>query len=229
MIGIYKITSPIGRVYIGQSVNIEKRIKQYKRMHCKTQPKVYNSFLLYGVDSHLFEIICECDISQLNKMERFWQDNFKTIGGMGLNCRVTGDKSGFLSEDHKRKVSLGLTGKPGTKHTFKSKEKLRLANLGRIKTEQERINISIAQKGKVFTKETREKIKTTHRNRKIKPSKEAIDLSIIKNSKPILDTLTGVYYNSVKELSDLIRVNYPSLLGKLNNSRRKNDTQYIQA
>ena len=28
MIGIYKITSPSGRIYIGQSTNIEKRKKQ---------------------------------------------------------------------------------------------------------------------------------------------------------------------------------------------------------
>jgi predicted GIY-YIG superfamily endonuclease len=29
-IGIYKITSPSNKIYIGQSINIERRIKQYK-------------------------------------------------------------------------------------------------------------------------------------------------------------------------------------------------------
>jgi len=35
MIGIYKITSPSNKVYIGQSINIEKRFKSYKRYDCK--------------------------------------------------------------------------------------------------------------------------------------------------------------------------------------------------
>ena len=30
MIGIYKIVSPSGKVYIGQSTNIERRWKEYK-------------------------------------------------------------------------------------------------------------------------------------------------------------------------------------------------------
>ena len=37
MIGIYKITSPNNRVYIGQSINIEKRFIGYKRMYVKNQ------------------------------------------------------------------------------------------------------------------------------------------------------------------------------------------------
>lgn len=35
MIGIYKITSPTGKIYIGQSKNIPDRIKRYKGLRCK--------------------------------------------------------------------------------------------------------------------------------------------------------------------------------------------------
>ncbi len=35
VVGIYKITSPSGKVYIGQSVDIEKRFKTYLRCSCK--------------------------------------------------------------------------------------------------------------------------------------------------------------------------------------------------
>ena len=61
MKGIYKITSPSGKVYIGQSIDIERRFRHYKRMVCKDQVKVYNSFLKYGVDAHIFEILELCD------------------------------------------------------------------------------------------------------------------------------------------------------------------------
>lgn len=36
-IGIYKITSPSNKVYIGQSRNIDKRLLKYKRLICERQ------------------------------------------------------------------------------------------------------------------------------------------------------------------------------------------------
>ena len=32
MIGIYKITSPNGKIYIGQSINIDRRFKSYRKL-----------------------------------------------------------------------------------------------------------------------------------------------------------------------------------------------------
>jgi hypothetical protein len=44
-IGIYKITSPTNKVYIGQSIKINERKRKYKKLDCKNQPKIYNSLL----------------------------------------------------------------------------------------------------------------------------------------------------------------------------------------
>lgn len=49
MIGIYKITSPTNKIYIGQSVNIEKRLKSYKDNLPKSQTLLLRSFLKHGV------------------------------------------------------------------------------------------------------------------------------------------------------------------------------------
>lgn len=57
MIGIYKITNPNGKIYIGQSTNIDKRFYRYKRLECKGQIKLYNSLKKYGWDAHIIEII----------------------------------------------------------------------------------------------------------------------------------------------------------------------------
>ena len=70
MIGIYKITSPTGKVYIGQSININKRFYQYKKLHCKGQVILYNSFMKHGVENHIFEVIKECEVLELNNEER---------------------------------------------------------------------------------------------------------------------------------------------------------------
>ena len=69
MIGIYKITNPNGKVYIGQSVDIEKRLSNYKRLSQSIleQPAIYNSLLKHGVENHIFEIIEECIIELLNE------------------------------------------------------------------------------------------------------------------------------------------------------------------
>jgi len=42
--GVYKITNPNGRVYIGSSVNIHKRFNEYKKLRCVSQKKTICKF-----------------------------------------------------------------------------------------------------------------------------------------------------------------------------------------
>jgi len=108
MIGIYKITSPSKKIYIGQSVNIEKRFKQYKLGNCKRQKKLYNSFKKYGAENHVFTVIIECEIIELNDKERYYQDLYSVLEITGLNCLLTNasDRSGKLSKETIIKMSL---------------------------------------------------------------------------------------------------------------------------
>lgn len=58
--GIYKIISPSNKIYIGQSIDIKRRFRQYREPNRnKKHPKLNNSFLKYGIDNHTFEIIEE--------------------------------------------------------------------------------------------------------------------------------------------------------------------------
>lgn len=142
MIGIYKITSPTNKVYIGQSVDIEKRFLKYKNLNCKRQPAIYNSLKRYGIDKHKFEIICECDIIELNDKERYYQDAFSATGVNGMNCKLTtsSDRSGKLSEETKRKMS---NSKKGNKN-----------NLNKIYSEESKIKMSEAKKKVILDTET---------------------------------------------------------------------------
>jgi group I intron endonuclease len=116
MIGIYKITSPTGRIYIGQSINIEARFYVYKKKHCKKQPALFNSLSKHGVDNHFFEVIEECEISALNERERYYQDLFFVIE-KGLNCKLTktNDKSGYISQASIQKRTLTMMSKEKNK------------------------------------------------------------------------------------------------------------------
>jgi len=102
--GIYKITSPSGKVYIGQSTNIENRFNDYRHYtSCRRQVRLYASLRKYGPKQHEFEIVEECPVEQLNARERYWQDLLLVTGDHGLNCKLTGadDKTGQHSEASK--------------------------------------------------------------------------------------------------------------------------------
>lgn len=109
MKGIYKITSPSGKIYIGQSLDIKRRFNEYKLLNnVNKQPKLYNSLNKYGSINHFYEILEECSEPDLNNKERYYQDLYdSTNSKIGLNCRLTksNDKSGKLSEEHKKKLS----------------------------------------------------------------------------------------------------------------------------
>ena len=146
MIGIYKITSPSGKIYIGQSLNIKYRFSYYKRNECKNQRRLYNSFLKYGVINHLFEIIEECEIDQLNKRELFWQKYYKTINEKGLNCFYTTDENGHREISEKTKLKMSLAQK-GRKHSEETKLKISESNKGKIISEESKIKASQSKKG----------------------------------------------------------------------------------
>jgi group I intron endonuclease len=117
MIGIYKIISPNSRIYIGQSINIIKRFYDYKYINnTKKQVKLHRSFLKYGIKNHIFEIICECKISELNEKERYYQDLYNVLKN-GLNCKLTttSSRSGKISYE----TLVKMQGRKNTAEHFK--------------------------------------------------------------------------------------------------------------
>jgi len=53
--GIYKITSPTGKIYIGQSVDIDRRFRCYVNLHhVKSQRKLHYSLLKHGAKFHQY-------------------------------------------------------------------------------------------------------------------------------------------------------------------------------
>jgi group I intron endonuclease len=109
MIGIYKIISPTNKVYIGQSINIEKRKKQYIKLNKSCiGPKLYNSLKKYSWESHIHEILEECTLEQLDKKEIFYKQQF--INEFGWNkalfCEIYDSGGGPKSEETKLKQSV---------------------------------------------------------------------------------------------------------------------------
>lgn len=72
-IGVYIIINPKGKYYIGKSINIERRIKQYSKADCMSQSKLYRSIIKYGWDKHEHVIVIKCDEGELDMYEKYWR------------------------------------------------------------------------------------------------------------------------------------------------------------
>jgi group I intron endonuclease len=104
IIGIYKITSPSGKIYIGQSTNINKRWKLHIGMYFSHGiNKIKRSLLKYGPENHIFEIIEECTLEQLNEREIYWINYYNSVKE-GLNISLGGE-GGNMIEEIKLKIS----------------------------------------------------------------------------------------------------------------------------
>ena len=170
IIGIYKIVSPSGKIYIGQCTDFKSRIGAYRRGHCKSQSKLYASICKYGFENHKVEFLCECSKEELSRLEKHYVDTYQTFNTEhGLNIRDGGGNSAKLSDEQKAKISKTLT---GVKHSPERIEKNRQAQLGLKrppKSEETRRKLSIANKGKKLTEEPRKKRSEIRKGKPVRP------------------------------------------------------------
>lgn len=165
MIGIYYIENPEGKVYIGQSRQIEKRLDGYSRLNCKGQPKLYNSLKKYGWDKHYNTVLEVCKLGELNKRERYWQEKYNVLTE-GLNDRLqsTKKKPAVISEDQRKNYRIAAQKRGNNrpvgsyKHSEETIKKIRESNTGKTRSLEHRKKISMAQTGKPLSKKHREAI-----------------------------------------------------------------------
>ena len=197
--GIYKITSPSGRIYIGQSKHIHQRLAAYRRVECKGQKRLFYSIKKYGWDAHTVEILQECPVNHLDVLERIYikmYDSFDTHHG--LNLESGGRKNKELSRESRLNIGrhfIGNTFSLGKKHPPESKIKHRLASLGPKNWNY----------GRPISEETKQKIIAKTKGR---PKSEIAKANISKNHhrRPVLQfDLNGTFiqeWPSASEAAD---------------------------
>ena len=82
--GIYKITNIQNQMtYVGQSVNVAERFKQHIKRglgaETPTRNKLYPAMAATGLENFTFELIEECDKSELDEREKYWQNYFNSL------------------------------------------------------------------------------------------------------------------------------------------------------
>jgi group I intron endonuclease len=224
MIGIYKITSPNNKIYIGQTIDFNIRLLTYNNINqSKCQTKLHYSFLKYGIVNHIFEFIEECSIDQLNIKERYWQDHYNVLSTKGLNCKLTqtNDKSGSLSEEVKLKISIGNKGK---KRSAETKLKISQFMKNKVCSEQTKLKISLANKGKVISKEHKEILKNARKNEiHSNVGKKRSDNHL---AKKVICTDTNKIWNCMSDCAEELNISVKTL-SKYLTGYRKNKTTII--
>ena len=96
MCGIYKIENLInGKIYIGQSVDIQYRFSNHKSESFNPKSNAYNTAIhrairKYGIDNFSFEVIEECNQEKLREREIYWIAYYNSFG-KGYNLTSGGE------------------------------------------------------------------------------------------------------------------------------------------
>jgi group I intron endonuclease len=141
--GVYSVISPTGKIYIGSSVDINRRFYMYKLIQCHKQKKLYNSLKKYGYDAHVFSILKVCEPEERFKYEREYGVLFNSVQD-GLNCCLPADGE------------LPPISRPRTPEQI---EKMRQINLGRKASEATREKHRIAALKRKQTEATKQKLR----------------------------------------------------------------------
>lgn len=113
-IGIYKWTNKInGKIYIGQTIDLEKRKKQFLYLKKRYGGKIINDTRkkYNSKDCWSYEVLEYCQPDELNEKEIYYIDLYNsTDRKIGYNNTIGGDGSiGYVwTDEAKRKVSEGL-------------------------------------------------------------------------------------------------------------------------
>lgn len=163
--GIYKLTSPNGKSYIGKTTNLYARLNQYKNLHCKNQTYLYHAIKKYGWENFKVELLEQVEDEDLdildttlNELEIKYIAEFRvTERDKGYNIS-SGGEGGRLTEETKRKIGEGNRGKILSAET---KEKISKARMGTVFTEETKRRMSEARVGIKLAEETKKKMSET--------------------------------------------------------------------
>lgn len=190
---IYCLTSPSGKKYIGQTINLASRLAQYKKPHRSIigQRKIYAAILKYKFETFSIEVLSVHNSQEeLNLAEIAAIKKFDTIKN-GYNL-LTGGANGQPSEETRRRMSISHLGKKPSAETLEKQRLYRLSHPQVVSQEQlkklfaGRDSNPPGMTGKTHTEETKTKMSEAAINR---PKSEAHKVALSKAKQKFIYTL----------------------------------------
>ena len=218
VVGIYKLTSPSGKCYIGQSKDIYGRFRGHKSDTKRKHQKLYYAIRKYGYGNFKKEILEECPIGVLDIREIYWINYFDSTNN-GYNCDVGGQIHKTFSEEHKEKLRQSAIkqnkegrGAPSIEFyiddmLYKSITDASIKLNIRHKTVHNRLNSTNLKYSNYLYKDV-------NRRPLRKPR--------VWQSKPF--QINGVVYNTLKDASHELDISETTLMRKLKNGKIPNSS-----
>ena len=219
--GIYMITNNItGDCYIGQSVDIPRRIREHLYVDKKPFTPVKEAIKQYGKENFSVSVLEECqDRSMLYERELYWIGKLQPaynirMGGVGdesyrqkeetkVKLRDAGKRQWKAMSDEQKAAQIArLTGPPvGHPVLPETREKLRQANLGKKASEE-----SKAKRSATFAAK---RAAGWHKAQPKEPYRRY----------PIVCNETGKHYNNVTEAASDMGMCRDTIFRQLNGKR----------
>lgn len=153
--GIYSITAPSGKRYIGSSINVARRWREHlRRLRLGTHrnPALQASFNKYGESQLTFALLELCDSSELIRREQVYIDacdwaglyNLAPTAGNNLGVKHSAEFRVMRRELRLQQADPRL----GKKHDAAAKAKMAAAKKGRAQTPEHIERARAARSGK---------------------------------------------------------------------------------
>jgi group I intron endonuclease len=184
---IYMLTSPKGKIYIGQTIRpIKKRLEEHRLGQSSGCRGIYNAIKKHGWENFEKDWYY-CPDEDLNKHEELMVEVLGTLSPYGYNLREGGGNYGKVSEESKQKnreAHIGKTPSETTKNKIsealrgekcymfgipkceESKQKNREANSGKNHPMYGKTGENHYNYGKTHTEETKQKCREANMGEK---------------------------------------------------------------
>lgn len=184
--GIYCITTPTNKIYVGQSRNIQKRMNVYSSLTCKSQVKLLNALKKYSLKECNVDILHSLNKSDPQLLYNFFEvlfiEGFKEEGWEMLNIRAGGSR-GKNSKSTREKISKHHKENPNS-GVFKK---------GHIVSSATKKRQSMSKKGKATGR-----VGVSYVQKAVAAARIA-NKGHNYNGKPVINKETGEIYSSAKK------------------------------
>lgn len=176
--GIYCITCTNGKIYIGSSINIERRWQHHLAALNRGDHRnhyLQRSWNKYGDGAFFWEVVHTCDEVALVSLEQFYLELYQPFNERGFNLSLD-TKSNMRGRKHKPESILKMSvNRSGHITTDEHRAKLSKAGKGRPHSDEHKAKIGAAHRGRVLSPEHRAKIsKNTHISEAQKEASRAV-------------------------------------------------------
>lgn len=222
--GIYKLTAPNGKVYIGQSWDIDRRWSDYRKLNKNSiGRKLYNSLKKYSPDKFIFELELELSSdtqqSTMDICETFYWEYYKDLGFGMLNLRDCDGSRGSHSQETKDKISKANKGIPKSEE---HREALRRAKL---------LKPNKYWKGKSFSKEHKKKLSEVKKGKSTAAKgikRPYVSERYKEHYRVVIDGIETKYYLSKADLKKMLVISHRILIQILAGRKYKKNNQIIE-